>query len=207
MSEEDLCKVLVWWLKELDWEVYQEVDLGGSSVDVVATKGSLLWAIEAKTSIGAKVIDQAVRWTGQANLISVFTAHSYRAAYCYRDYMGLKGIGWLTGDFTVSEKIRPRLLRRCGLQIRRHLHERQKTYAPAGNAYGARWSPFRQTCEALKGFVQANPECSMKAAVDGIKHHYASASSARNSLATWIVAGKVPGVAYKDAKLSLEPSE
>jgi hypothetical protein len=69
-----------------------------------------------------------------------------------------------------------------------------KVSAKAGTAGGGRWTPFRNTCDQLVRVVHESPGIPMKDAIDRIKHHYASSSSARGALATWVDRGKLPGV-------------
>ena len=73
------------------------------------------------------------------------------------------------------------------------LHERQKTFAPAGTS-GKRWTPFKNTVEQVQRTVAAQPGITMKALVASFKHHYANDTSAGSILRTGSSVGKVPGV-------------
>lgn len=79
-SETEVARPVVEWLRAEGWEVYQEVSMGyaDTTCDIVATSGSLLWAIEAKRSKTLALVDQARAWLGYANLVSVVTPFTQR---------------------------------------------------------------------------------------------------------------------------------
>ena len=81
------------------------------------------------------------------------------------------------------------------------LRPEHKTHARAGEPTGGHWTPFRETCENLARAVAREPGITLKAAIAAIEHHYRSIAGARSSLATWIKAGKVPGVRLDAGKL------
>lgn len=60
-SEEQIAELVIAWLEEQHWEVYQEVSFwsGGSTVDIIAKKENILWAIEVKKRLNFDVIAQA----------------------------------------------------------------------------------------------------------------------------------------------------
>ena len=53
--------------------------MGGSVVDIVATQGPVLWAIETKISLSLVVLGQAHRWRGFAHLVSCGVAPGRRS--------------------------------------------------------------------------------------------------------------------------------
>src|SRR5207244_7937670 len=85
------------------------------------------------------------------------------------------------------------------------LRPEHKTHARAGAPTGGHWTAFRETCENLARAVAREPGITLKAAIAAIEHHYRSIAGARSSMATWIKAGKVPGVRLEGGKLY--PSE
>lgn len=95
----------------------------------------------------------------------------------------------------VREIVEGRRWNRRPVALAAELQPEHKTHAKAGAiGAGGRWTPFRNTCEQLARIVRSQPGVTLKAAVDELKHHYASDAGARSSLAHWIERGKVPGV-------------
>lgn len=72
-SEQDLAQVVVAWLEEQGWEVYQEVMAwaGGPIADIVARKDGQYWIIEVKRRLNLTVLAQAARWGEHAHMVSV----------------------------------------------------------------------------------------------------------------------------------------
>jgi predicted RecB family endonuclease len=194
---------IVAWLQAQHWDVYQEVTCRGSVCDIVATRGPIVWAIECKASLGVDVIAQAYSWRRMANYVSVATPRRRRsdARECFeRDILQRFDIGALSMECvygSVREEIAPVLYRRVDSSLRERLCDAQKTFAPAGNADGRRWTPFQETCAELRRFVQERPGCSLKEAIGSISHHYASPASARAAMRIWIEKGVVDGVAAR----------
>lgn len=180
------------------WDVYQEVRYHQRSCDVVAQKGRLLWAVECKAGGFLAALEQARGWVHVAHFVSIAMPAPSARSGTTEEIMRHFGIGFLGfrhgGVFRIAG---PRLNRRLWEPFSAGwLNERQKTYAPAG-AQSGRWTPFRETCEDLKRFVDHHPGCSMKEAIAGIEHHYSSDIVARTALCSWIKEGKVPGVSIK----------
>lgn len=70
-----------------------------------------------------------------------------------------------------------------------------KTFAPAGQRHGKRWSPFQKTCADVRRYLEDHSGAAPLADVLGsIDHHYANDASARGNLVHWIDAGKIEGV-------------
>ena len=207
-KETELGPHLVSWLIDLGWEVYQEVGLGTGMgiVDVVAQHGPILWAIEMKLTVNMTLLDQAYNRKSYFHRTSIFVPNSgmrrgFKARRLGELFCRQNGIGVIYLDMKsqvdgytpLREDVAPRMNRRP-LKNYITLCEYQKTYAKAGNAEGRRWTPFKQTCEAVREFVKGHEGATLKEMVDGIEHHYASPASARSTLPKWIDDGKVPGV-------------
>lgn len=79
-KETELAAVVVEELRGRGWTVYQEVTVGGSVCDIVATSGRVLWAIEAKLGLGLPVLAQARAWQGAATLVSVAVTSGRRSS-------------------------------------------------------------------------------------------------------------------------------
>lgn len=190
--------------------VYQEVAPDrGRRADLVVSVGPVLHVIECKLVFGFAVLRQAEAWTREAHRVSIATAYardSYAGSLSQR-VCKMLGLGWLEvtcdnwdgtrDEWKVRELVPAPLRRRVETSLRDALMPEHETFAPAGSNKARYWSPWRATCKALREFVAEHPGCTLKAAVAGIVHHYARDSTARSSLAHWIAAKKVEGVAWR----------
>jgi len=207
-------RVLVPWLRDTGWDVYQEIQVHsyGPVLDIAATRGALLWAIEMKLCFSWSLLDQANTWIPRANYVSVAIASRARISGIRARVVHFLGIGCLGVDATfgfVTELASPTLRRKISPTLRRSLREEHKTWAEAGNAHSSRYSPFQATCEAVRNYVRVHPGCTVKDLVDNVHTHYQSTATARNCLAKWIREGVVPGVEIRqDGKhLFLHPTK
>ena len=50
-SEQDLAAIVVGWLTERGWDVYQEVAIMGKVADIVAVRGPCVWIVECKVRL------------------------------------------------------------------------------------------------------------------------------------------------------------
>lgn len=191
-SETELARHIVAFLTEHGWEVYAEVQLvdRGGVADIVATQGRLVWIIECKTSFGLAVIEQAARWRGRANFISVAVPGS-RSGFG-TEVLRAFGIGMLTVGYEgAQEWLAPRLNRRAATErLRKALVPEQKTYVEPGTNSGRRWSPWARTRDAVETYVATHPGVTMKEMLQKVETHYGSTSTARSCLYAWIRAGK-----------------
>lgn len=202
VAETDVAAAMVAWLESMRWDVYQEVTLQGSIADIVATRDKLVWIIECKAAFGLAVLGQAYEWRARAHFVSVVTPHrrSHTGGRLERAILEHTGIGLhYTSRFDearVIHEVQPAFSRRAPLaaDTRDKLRPEHKTFAPAGNANGSRWTPFQDTCKQLLEHVRRNPGCTLRDAIKGIKHHYVSQPTAVNSLRKWIEKGIVDGV-------------
>lgn len=198
MKEQELAAKVVAWLSDLRWDVYQEVSLGTYSkrADIVAVQHGIMWVIETKAATSMSVIRQAHDWRGYAHLRSIAVPVGQR--YRDRDFVEyvcrLIGVGILRVGTEVSEREPGRFDRKVCSVLRDRLRDEHKTFAPAGNANGSRWTPFQATCQDVVRYVTKNPGCSIKQLVSEVNTHYHTPSSARCALAKWIKAGVVKGV-------------
>ena len=224
-TEAEVAAVILPWLKDQKWEVWQEVRhfCTGPRADLVARRDGILWVIESKMTICLTLLDQAVEWTKWAHYVSVLVPrprskrgytkpHSYAGRFMLEHF----GIGLLmahppslvgTHPGRVSEEKRPQLRRRAFTDhLAEALKEIPPNHAPAGNAEQKYYTPYRATCEAVQQYVKLHPGCTLKEVFDKVDHHYRSSATARSSMAKWIRMGKVPGVAAEkvDGKLRLK---
>lgn len=200
-TEQDLAEAVVAWLAD-GWDVYQEVQHGENRADIVAVETcspKRVWVIEVKNSLSMTVLAQAWSWTS-GNVahrvsIAVPSGRNWKQRAFAEAVAAKFGIGVLYVDPpAVSERVDPVLRRKISWDIRKSLHEEQKTHAKAGSAAGGHWTAFKGTCRAAGVFIRQNPGCTLQELSRGIEHHYASNKSARGSLAGWIRAGKLVGI-------------
>lgn len=227
-TEEELGTCVVSALREGGWKVYQEVSLawGSRTVDVVATRGPVLWAIELKLGNTMALLNQAMSLVGRVHRVSVATP--LPATGAFRLCLEQMGAGHLRvrdggrGFEQMDEDLVPALLRtahKAPMFVGKRLCKEQSdgTYAGAGSAGGGHFTPFKRTCRRLLEHVKANPGCSLKEAVDNIEHHYRRSSTAMACLAQSLSMGEtgiVPGVQLRRvmqgkrcARLELWPLE
>lgn len=192
-AEIEVAARVVQWLQDHDWEVYQEVQINsyGAVADIVATFNNLTWVIEVKTGLNIAVIAQAVHWTRYAHYVSVAIPSGHYHSF-FDDILKWKGIGLI---LNLWESIRPRLNRKAySDKLRRSLCNEHKTFAPAGNADGRRFTPYQNTCLQVAREVVAMPGITVKELIGRIDHHYGSISTARSCILRWAEAGYIKGV-------------
>lgn len=212
-SEQDLAGLVVAWLTEQHWDVYQEVSTGYSEsrADIVAVQGPLSWIMEVKTCLSLDLMAQATDWLGRANFVSIAVplAKNSRSRAFAGQILRDRGIGLIECDATagVHQAKAPKLCRKVVRPIGEYLHEAQKTMAPAGSARGGYHTPFAATCLAVTRFVTSNPGCTMRELVDGIEHHYGCDGTARSCLNHWLGTAKIVGVErrHEDGQWRLFP--
>lgn len=196
--EEDLAAVVVRHLRDLRWEVYPEVQPRRFKccADIVAVQGPVVWVLETKLSFGLSVIEQAHDWRPYAHFVSVAVPWSRRTRMaeiiCRR--LGI-GVLRIRKDGMIDERALPDFNRKAlADRLRVDLTERHKTYAPAGNAAGRRYTPFRRTCESVAAAVRERPGLLLKELLDSVPTHYLNRASARTCLPRWVREGLVDGV-------------
>lgn len=200
-SETELAAKVIDWLRETEWEIYQEVQIrqGGPIADIVAFRDPLIWIVECKRTYGLQVVRQAYIWTGQANYISIATEPTKFTSFDSIMLRGL-GIGRLQVSSDIYEDVHPRFYRRRGSAVSQSLNEAHKYYAPAGNSESLRYTPWRSTCDAVANAVRQNPGLTMKELLASIVTHYGSTTTARTALVKWIRLGKIKDVEIEEGR-------
>jgi hypothetical protein len=209
-SEADLAAVVVAWLEMLGADVFQEVELvpRGIRADIVARVRAELWIIETKTSVSLALIEQAMERRRFAH--RVFVAAPTGRARAGALVCAELGIGVLDVFIGRGPYEPPRVREVCPsrrwnsrpVKLAAKLRPEHKTACPAGSPTGGHWSPFRQTCDELTRIVaQAGPDGIPLKTVIATKWHYSSLASARSSLASWILSGRMPGVRLEAGRL------
>jgi hypothetical protein len=195
-AETEIATRVVEWLGSQHWDVYQEVAHNGKVADIVATSGYLTWIIECKKSLSLALLEQAMIWKqyGASHYISVATTWKprlVRGEQAAKWFLRQQGIGLIyVRPCEIHQNIPASIHRRAFTSLRKSLNDRQKTYALAGNADGRYWTPFQETCRALKRFVDKNPGVCLKDAINGIRHHYNSDGTARACISQYLQSGK-----------------
>jgi hypothetical protein len=204
-TEAELAKVVVAWLSNLGWEVFQEVQANQYCpiADIVGRKGTLTCVVETKLSLGLRVLNQADYWRTRANLVYVAVpqyGQGRDVSFAVR-VAELLGIGVLranpeaySGVSNITEVKRPAFRRNIYSELAKSLNDGHKTFAEAGNADGRRWTPFQQTCDTVRRYAQVHPGAPLKEIIDNVKTHYSTPATARTSLAKWIEGGHVAGL-------------
>jgi hypothetical protein len=194
-SEVEVARWVIRFLESLEWDVYQEVSGHPGRADIVARRGTVVWVVEVKTSFTLSVLEQAHRWLPHAHMVSVATPRwpgAFGKDLCRMLGLGIISASQQYGDGSgTKEQLRPKLNRKPWKIPK--LCEEQKTYAAAGSNSGY-FSPFQRTCRLVMDHLRGENPVTMKKLVDLVDHHYCSDASARQSLKTWIDAGKIKGV-------------
>ncbi len=207
MSETELAQHFVEYLS--DFDLYFEAPPG--RVDIVALSGKKRFAIEVKTTLNFKVIEQAYDNTKYFHLSYIAVPRVRHKTFAYKicaDY----GIGVLIchhsrhyGTEKVEEVIKPRYN-----NIPKHYlnygiyHDWMKKSKPgASGKSGEVMTAFKITVENLTNYVTRHPGCSIKDAINGIEHHYMSTSAAKSSIYQWLRSGVIDTVRLNDGKLNL----
>jgi len=217
-KETELARIIIRYLQEIGWEIYQEVQVSSFSsiADIVAVQNNLIWVLECKLSLSLDLISQAENWKSCSHYVSIVIPykpyiHGKRkgrdlALRILRDY----GIGCFTvqkhdkdwyGDSsaTIAQIEEPKLNRKALTNyIRNSLTEEQKYWAEAGNAQKLRYTPFQDTKRQVISYIKNNPGCTFKELIDNIKHHYVSDTSAITSLRQWINIGIISEIYIND---------
>lgn len=206
-TEADLARVVVEYLIAMGWDVYQEVVWTRGRADIVGVKGSLVWVVETKKTLGLDLLAQGTELRPWVSLVSLAfpappKAHAqsrsrrFAISVAEREGMGLLQIRdparFVEG--AVKELAKPKLNRKPLEDLRAKLEPEHRTFAAAGNADCKFWSPFKRTAARLRHYVETNPGVSLKQAIADIEHHYSTPDSAAGSLRSLIEAGAVAGV-------------
>lgn len=206
-NEAALAEDVMKWLADWGWNIYPEVSTGTGSprADIVAVRGRIVWVIETKMTMSLNLLEQAMRWTSFASLVSVAVPRGrYRTSrnlpekicrqygigiiYASKESMDNK---YFTGRWATRS---PRWNRKALVDhILKRLSDSHKKYAP-GNATNEYHTPFRETCDRVQRFLQKNPGATIKEVVAAIDHHYSNDNSARGALLKWIDQGVVTGI-------------
>lgn len=199
-GETDLAKVVVSWLSDEGWDIYQEVQVFqyGKIADIVAKIGPVLRVVECKTSLSWKVVDQAIGWIGKCNQVCIAVPHT-KPSKALIEYLHIKGIGLMFvsyryGESDVKPQFKPTTMRRCDSSLGKVLCDAHRTESQAGAAGGGYWTPYKATCRSILETVKITPGICMKDLLTRVTHHYHSSSTAKQCIVQRTLQGLVPGV-------------
>ena len=203
LSEAGLAAKVVKYLQDDRWEVYQEVKfskyLGMPIADIVATRNSLIWIIECKTSLTLNVMDQANKWKVPLRSVAVpYSVTRYKKNREAGGYIGYKiakdylKIGIIeVGDIKITEPVNPPIMRefyKNGNHFKSLLVDEQKSgeYSLAGKKGGGYYTPYQKTIKYVKEYIKSNPGKEFKDIIDFLDgnnfHHYATPASMKQAL-------------------------
>lgn len=196
MSEADIGSLVVEWLQDQHWDVYQEVQVYqyGPIADIMAVQDGRLWAIECKAALTFKVLEQAQSWGAHYRSIAVPYSRTRHGGLAYRVARDMLRVG-------VLEVLDSHIRVEVDAPIVRHNHNRakgiiarlspeHKTSAKAGSRNGGHYTPYRCTIDAVRSFIVRYPGCYLCDIMAEIgKGHYSTTGAARASikkaLETW----------------------
>lgn len=191
-SERELLSHMVGYLRDEQFTVYQEV----SKVDIVATRGALLWAIEGKLTCNWRLVAQAKRNRAFAHqsFICVPWSRNYEDALHALKALGIGMFVIRWSSPRVQLQLRADFNRRIAPRLQEALRPEQQDYIAAGSPGGGGYTPWKSTCLQVASYVERHSGCSLKDVMSAIKHHYTTDQAASRSMAYWIKHGRVPGV-------------
>lgn len=217
-SEEQIAAVVVRWLEDLGYDVYQEVELvnGGIRADIVAKRGPELTIIETKATASLALLYQCLERRRFAHRVYA-GVHVIRESAAFREVCEMAGVGLLSvrlqdpyatvrdgsdwGRERVDEVVASRRWNTRPLKLASRLRPEHKTHAKAGAQTGGHWSRWRDTCEQLARRVRVEPGITLKAAVKDVTHHYSSARVFVSTMASHVREGRVAGVKLENGAL------
>lgn len=198
-TEVDLAERLVHYLRERNYEVYQEVPIYGNKIDIVAKKDDKHWAIECKMMFNLDVLGQAYNNREFVHYSSICVPNitknrpygvpnvsKSRSNIFGREAARKFGLGVIEinkSTLQVFETVQPIEHLNAKYLDKLALFEQQKDYVQAGSNSGKAWSSFQNTRKTLFDYIKSQGDsCKLIDAIKNIKHHYASDSSAVSAL-------------------------
>jgi hypothetical protein len=209
--EARIARAVVTELQRQGFMTYEEVSLGYAShrADIVGVRGAVIAVVECKVTLGLALLNQLLWWVGRAHLL--IGAHGFsRQSLAAERLAQHEGFGlWSVGGDEIHERVPPRLYRRAAVtSLRKVLRDEQRSgeYAQAGTN-GGYWTPFRGTVRALTDLAMKQPGIELSEALTQIKHHYASARSAKSAIPALIRKGVITGLRCEGVPLRLYTDE
>lgn len=201
INESEYAAVVVKHFENLGYEVFKEVGFGGGSMraDIYCKKGDETIAIEVKTSLNLKVLDQAYGWREYANKVYfAVPSRSHQRFNITKAICEAFGIGmfdiYLYNHHRVNSEVRERLPAAINSEPKHPpLYEEQKD-SIAGTHTGDFVTPFKITCNRLIEHVKANGPMLLINAMREIDHHYSNDTSGTAGIRKMIKWGVITDV-------------
>lgn len=197
MKESDLAQIFVEYLKD-DYDLYFEF----MDIDIFGKGTNHTIAIEVKTSLNFKVIEQAKNNIKYANY-SYIAVPEPKIRHFGFDICEMLGVGvLLENNGFVRELIKPKLNRNLW-----KLPEPGEIYKKAipGTKNGEHGieelSPFKQSIFQIERYVKLHQGCTIKEAIENTQWHWSNISSARSCIYNYIKNGVIDTIGLKDGKL------
>lgn len=200
MTEAVLAAKVVAKLEAQGYSVYQEVEGDVGRADIVAVCGWVLLVVECKMVLGFEVMAQARKWQPYASSVYVAVpkakpseGRSLAIECCGRLELGVYVVSneWAIDPDpaqAVRERETPAHRETFNPRLRERLRPEHQTHAKAGTKEGGQFTPFKQTCYALRAYAEAHPGDLLRVALSRCEHHYKSIGGAISSLVE--IAGK-----------------
>lgn len=203
MKETELAQHFVEYLSDM-YDLYFEV----GTIDIVGKKNNIVIAVEVKKVFNFKVIQQAYDNIRASHYSYVAVPSSsaknnpFALKICEEFGIGVLLYNDNSSDTTIIEKIKPKLHRKAYTKYAKELksdsmYKRTTPGAKSGDTITA----FSVTVENLEAYVCRHNGCSIKDALNSIKHHYGSISSARSCIIQYIDRGVIKTIHRNGDKL------
>lgn len=217
LKETDLSKPISDYFQRLfpESEVFYEVKSYGSrKIDVVVrSKEDLIISVELKLNLNLQVIYQAYTNTDFSHYTFIAIPKKsvmrikkdFIVSICRALNIGILIVGNIHSDFKTELYFHEIIERNPKKKLK--LLEGQKTFSQGGEANGACYTEFKQTCENIIKFLNTceNKSCDFDFMIDNINHHYKNKPSAKSSLKKYIADGIIKGVKVVGTEIKLIP--
>jgi len=203
--ETDIAKPALELLREMNFDLYQEVPYGGRADIVGVLAGRTVCVCEVKAALTFDVIAQAKDWRGDAQWVFVAVpglmnrgpSDGRRLAYDLCESLGIGIIEIEVESNFARAQIRlfPRLNRFAKPEkLLAELRPEHKTFAAAGSCNGRFWSRWRDSVRRLAEHVKDHPGITLKELIEIVPHHWSTNASAKGCVARQIHAGLIKGI-------------
>lgn len=206
--ETDIAKPALELLREMGFDLYQEVPYGGRADIVGVLAGRTVCVCEVKAALTFDVIAQAKRWHRHAHWVFVAVpglmnrgpSDGRRLAYdlCESLGIGVIEIEIRDGYGMVSIRNYPRLNRSAEpKKLLAELRPEHKEYAAAGSCNGRYWSRWKDSVRHLVEHVRQHPGIVLKDLLTVVPHHWSTNASAKGCVARQIQSGIIKELSLK----------
>jgi hypothetical protein len=194
MSEAELAIHFINYFQSNNYDVFQEVEVCGGRIDIVATDGNIIIGCEVKTTASLKVVEQALnnrRYCHYSYIAVPFGAGSgFFNKVCEKFNIGKLEYNdkwkWNNDVGKVFETVKPIINRKITHKIK--LAEYMKESVAGTSDFQ---TPFKQTIKSIVNYVTKYPNSKFNDVMENVPHHYRTISTARSSIGQWIKRGVI----------------